>query len=234
MNSTRTMSTGLLVFSGAPKVTPLVSILFAPFHLSPRGGEGREHDTRRIHVTAACPPVWWHVMAKELLDYAGALRVPHERDASAGELLCAIARHFGGGDVPGLVRGVDFGEPVQAADLALLCRAIPDGNNVEGVLEMGSYQGDRAWPWEAGGWIRLDSPRLGIELRTFSLLNYFDALDRALAARDTQGAAAVVSELAEVILDGIADPLQAQQVREILLGRLQGANAGAPERETQI
>jgi len=210
---TYTMSTGLLVFRSKPNVTFLVSVLFAPFHLSSKGGEGREKNTRRIHVTPTCPPIWWHDLADSLRDYANMLCIRYQRDASANDLLNAIALHFGGGDIPSLMEGIDFSEPVQASDLAMLCRGIPDGNNIEGVIEMGSYHGDKPWPCEAGGWVKFESSRLTAESRTFSMLHYFVALDRSLAARNAFGVAEILGEIVADIIDGVADPVLAQKIK---------------------
>ncbi len=220
MSTSHSMSTGVLAFRGAPKVTPLVAILFAPFNLTAAGIEPAAANLRRFYVTEACGQVWWHALAESLAGYCRALGIPLGQEATAGEILVAVARHYGSGDVPGLIAPIDFDEPVEASDLAMLCRAIPDGNNVDSVRLMGSYRCSKPLLWEAGGWARIDTPRLGVELRTFSLLNYLDVLDRGLAHGDAQGAAGVLSELVEGLLDGIADPLQAFQVRESLAWRL--------------
>ncbi len=220
MSTSRSMSTGVLVFRGAPKVTPLVAILFAPFNLTAAGIEPAVANLRRIYVTEACGQVWWHTLAESLAGYCRALGIPLGREATAGEILVAVARHYGSGDVPGLIAPIDFDGPVEAADLAMLCRAITDGNNVDSVRLMGSYRNSRPLLWEAGGWVRLESPRLAVELRTFSLLNYLDALDRALFMQDTMGAAGVVGELVAGLLDGVADPVHAQQVRNNLVDAL--------------
>lgn len=220
MSTSHSMSTGVLVFRGAPKVTPLVAILFAPFNLTAAGIEPAVANLRRIYVTEACGHVWWSALAESLAGYCRALGIPLGRDATPGEILVAVARHYGSGDVPGLIAPIDFDEPVEAADLAMLCRAIPDGNNVDSVRLMGSYRNSRPLLWEAGGWARIDSPRLGVEVRTFSLLNYLDALDRALESEDDLAAAGVVGELVGGLLDGVADPVQALRIRTCLVENL--------------
>lgn len=218
MADSYTTVTGLLTFAGKPRITPLVATLFNPFSLSEEVAPTKEPNARYVSVADEVNNIWWDGMAEHLEGYCLDMDIATSNEDTAEILLNAIARHHGA-DVGQVIANIDYENQVDLIDLVRFCRVIPDGNNIDSIRLMAGYNCTRPHLFEFGGWVAVESPRFGIDIGTHSLLNYAETIDRALVNSE-ELAAATISEVMDILIDGIADDEVSNRVRARLVERL--------------
>lgn len=228
MSNTYSDATGVLLFSGPSKITPVIRMLFAPFKLDEEPElPGTEHY---VAVLAEDNNYDWDRYVDELAEAAEQqLGLIIEEALAPVALLRTIAVHFQV-EIEDLLGSMEFDNFVLLSDLVALALRFQDGHNLIGLSLEGCWHCDKPRLWEFGGWSTYASARYILALSTPEV----SAFARTMDAHILEGAAPVARSLSKFVkelIDGIVDQrLRAKVVPELiaLLGEPAAQDDAAP------
>jgi hypothetical protein len=194
-------ATGLLMFDGSARITPVIRLLFTPFKLGKTPeASGTEHY---VAVLAEDNAHFWDSYICRLADAAEAAFGIHFNDPRPDRLLRELGAHLGF-DLTAFVETIDLDTSVALADVVRLAFLLDDGHNLSGLCLEGCWHCDRPRLWEFGGFASYVSRRYALDLSTSELLDFARALDAGLS-QDTARAAGAVVDLITRLASGLAD-----------------------------
>lgn len=211
-------ATGVLIFNGPARITPVIRMLFAPFKLSEQPEDsGTEHY---VAVLSEDNNFDWDFYVDDVMDAAERdFRIDFEGRTAPAEVVRTIAVHFDA-DITDLLPSIDFDNSVLLSDVVALALMLPDGHNLAGIHLEGCWHCDKPRLWEFGGWATFASSRYFLSLATSDI----SAFARSMNAHTGESVAATTKELGgfiQKLIDGIIDPGQRAVVGWQLIGDLQ-------------
>lgn len=217
MSNTYSDATGVLIFDGPARITPVIRMLFAPFKLDEQTEDsGNEHY---VAVLSEDNTYDWDGYIDEIMDAAERdFGVDFEGRTAPAEVVQAIGAHFDA-DLAELLPSIDFDNSVLLSDVVALALMLPDGHNLAGLHLEGCWHCDKPRLWEFGGWATFASSRYFLSLATSDI----SAFARSMNADTAESIDATAKELGSFIqklIDGIIDPGQRAVVGYQLIGDL--------------
>lgn len=222
MANTYSDATGVLLFNGPARITPVIRMLFSPFKLDDR--EGDDHE-RYVAVLSEDNNYDWDSYIDDLMDTAERdFGLTFEEGIPVADVIKAIGTHFSA-DVNALVKSIDFDNSVLLSDLVALALLLKDGHNLIGLSLEGCWHCDRPLLWEFGGWSTYASARYILALSTADI----SAFARTMDTHTAEGAALAAKSLSvfvKELIDGIVDERLRTEVVPTLIARLGEAPTG--------
>lgn len=216
MANTYSDATGVLLFNGPAKVTPVIRMLFSPFKLD--DSEGDDHE-RYVAVLSEDNNYDWDSYIDAVIEAAeNSFGIEFSEQPTPAEAMQIIATHFTA-DVADLLPSIDFDNYVLLSDVVALALLFDDGHNLVGINIEGCWRCSKPRLWEFGGWATYASSRYFLSLATSEVSNFARTVDAAAA----QSAAATARELrrfTQSLVDGIVDPVQRALVARLLIEEL--------------
>lgn len=202
MSNTYFDATGVLLFDGPAKITPMIRTLFQPFNFS---DDSTDDETQRT-ISAQSEiqtPLWdsylEHLVAALPEEARNALVVLESPDCILSEY-----GHHCGVDLEGFVDGIDFDGEVDILDIVHLAHLLSDGHNLIGVSMEGAWHCDRPRLWEFGGWAVHHTPRYTLNLSSSDVRTLASSLDSALS-QSADATAGILNQWLNRFIDGIED-----------------------------
>ena len=182
MSNTYSDATGVLLFDGPSRITPVIRMLFAPFKLEEEPEPpGTEHY---VAVLAEDNHYDWDRYVDALIEAAeNAFGIEFSAESTPDQAVRSIAAHFGV-DAGELIESIDFDNTVLLSDLVALALLLQDGHNLVGLNLEGCWH-----------LLALSTADISAFARTM------DAGAGQGAAATAQALKAFVTTLAEGILD---------------------------------
>lgn len=216
MANTYSDATGVLLFGGPAKITPVIRMLFAPFKLDDSEGDDPE---RYVAVLSEDNSYDWDRYIDEIIEAAeSSFGIEFSEEHTPAESVQTIASHFGA-DVSELLPSIEFDNYVLLSDVVALALLFDDGHNLVGVNLEGCWHCDKPRLWEFGGWATYASSRYFLSLATSEVSSFARAMD----ASAVESAAATAKELRKFtrkFVEGIIDPGQRALVARLLVEQL--------------
>lgn len=210
-------ATGVLMFDGPAKITPVIRMLFAHFKLEV---EPFPSDSERyVAVLSEDNDCDWDRYVDDLIEVAEAeYAINFEGRDSPVEVVKAIANHFNA-DLDAWLSDIDFDNSVLLSDLVALALLLRDGHNLLGLNLEGCWHCSKPRLWEFGGWSTFASARYILALSTPDISEFARTMD-AGAAEGTAPVAKSLSRFVKVLIDGILDPRLRAEVIPTLIALL--------------
>lgn len=230
MANTYSDATGVLLFNGTAKITPVIRMLFAPFKLEEEPEtSGTEHY---VAVLSEDNSYDWDRYVDELVEGAERhLGLTFESELAPLAVVRAIGAHFQA-DIEDLIGSMDFDNFVLLSDLVALALRLQDGHNLVGLSLEGCWHCDRPRLWEFGGWSTFASARYILALSTADI----SAFARAMDTHTAEGVAPTAKSLSvfvKELIDGIVDRRLHTEVVPALIALL-GEPPARDERTTPV
>jgi len=202
MANTYSDATGVLLFNGSAKITPVIRTLFAPFKLEEEPEtSGTEHY---VAVLSEDNGYDWDRYVDELVEGAERhLGLTIEAELPPIAVVRAIGKHFQA-DVEDLIGSIHFDNFVLLSELVALALRFQDGHNLVGLSLEGCWHCDRPRLWEFGGWSTFASARYILALSTVDISAFARAMDTH-TAEGAVPAARSLSVYVKELIDGIVD-----------------------------
>lgn len=216
MANTYSDATGVLLFNGPAKITPVIRMLFTAFKLDDSDGEDHE---RYVAVLSEDNNYDWDSYIDDVMDAAERdCGITFEEGIQAAGLIKVIGAHFNA-VVDALVESIDFDNSVLLSDLVALALLLKDGHNLIGLSLEGCWHCDRPLLWEFGGWTTYASARYILALSTADI----SAFARTMDTHTAEGAAPAAKSLSvfvKELIDGIVDERLRADIVPALIARL--------------
>jgi hypothetical protein len=205
-------ATGVLLFDGPARITPVIEMLFQPFNLgAPSAGADNQ---RYVNVLSEeSDPFWDSYLADIVAKLPEATRRAIPADESAEFILTEIGHHFGV-YIEEFVDSVDFEGQVNIVDAIELAEQFRDGHNLIGLSMEGAWHSHSARLRAFGGWAIHRTPRCMVSLDTAEVIHFASTLDEAIG-QTPDATQQVLSRWFNRFVDGIAD----QHLQEALRSR---------------
>lgn len=213
MANTYSDATGVLMFDGPAKITPVIRMLFKPFKLDDEPEDsGNEHY---VAVLAEDNDYSWDFYLDEVVDAAQqAFGIDFQGQEEPADIIKMIGAHFST-DLSTLIDSIDLDNLVLLDDVAQLALSLADGHNLIGLCLEGCWHGAKPRLWEFGGWAAYVSKRYALHLSTSAGLSFARAMDAGLAVGPDQAAVVLASWIRRFI-NGIADePVRGELVQRL-------------------
>lgn len=190
-------ATGVLVLD---QVTPVIKALFGAFKLdADYPGDGEVYIAK---IAEDNDPTWMDVR-EGLVDFAtsnGGIAI--SESATDEAIIKALLGRYGCNEYPALF-SIDEYDSVEPSELFELARILDDGHGLRAIKFEGCWHCSKPRLFEFGG----SGSYIGLQYSGFGSSNdpiaFGHAIDKALVANDTVGAAAVIRERIERLLDGV-------------------------------
>ncbi|MDE0855308.1 MAG: hypothetical protein OSA97_12885, partial [Nevskia sp.] len=209
MANTYADATGVLIFNGPSRITPVIRMLFSPFKLDEEPeSSGSEHYVAVL--SEECNPDWDHYI-DDVIDAAERdFGLAFEEGIEFAYVLRAIGAHFNA-DLDSLIASIDFDNSVLLSDLVALALLLKDGHNLVGLSLEGCWHCDKPRLWEFGGWSTYASSRYILALSTADISVFARAMD-AHTAEGVDATAKSLHAFVQALIDGIVDERLQKQV----------------------
>ena len=202
MSSIVSVATGVLLFDGPARITPVVKLLFDPFHLNADDSESRDQQYIDLLGDSSVPD--WDVYLSQLINTLSKTSPVETADRDNPiQVLQAIGTHFGV-DLQAFAESTVLIDQVCIEDVVRLARLIQDGHNLIGVSMEGAWHSGKAQLWNYGGWSLHQTPYCKVNLSSFDVRTFANALDDALHL-SIPSTTRVVKDWLGRILDSIAN-----------------------------
>lgn len=217
MANTYSDATGVLIFDGPARITPVIRMLFASFKLDEQPEDsGTEHY---VAVLSEDNNYDWDRFVDEVMDTAEReFGIDFEGRTAPAEVVRTIAAHFDA-DIADLLPSIDFDNSVLLSDVVALALMLPDGHNLAGIHLEGCWHCDRPRLWEFGGWATFASSRYFLSLATSDVSAFARSMD-ASTAKSIAATAKELGSFVQKLIDGIIDPGQRAMVARQLISDL--------------
>lgn len=202
MSNTYFDATGVLLFDGPAKITPLIKALFQPFNF---GDDASGDETQRtISVQSEIQtPLWDSYLEHLIASLPEQARSALDMLESPDCILSEYGHHFGV-DLEDFVDAIDFDGEVDVLDIVRLAHLLSDGHNLIGVSMEGAWHCDRPRLWEFGGWALHQTPRYALTLSLSDVRHFASSLDTAIS-ESPDAAAGTLNQWLNRFIGGIED-----------------------------
>lgn len=221
MANTYSDATGVLLFNGPAKISPVIRMLFSPFKLDDSDSDDHE---RYVAVLSEDNNYDWDTYIDEVMDAAERdFDITFEEGIPAVDVVKAIGAHFNA-DLGSVIASIDFDNSVLLSDLVALALLLKDGHNLVGLSLEGCWHCDRPMLWDFGGWSTYASARYILALSTADISAFARAMD-ANIAEGVASAAKSLGVFVKELIDGIVDERLRAEIVPALIARLSEAPA---------
>lgn len=215
MSNTYADATGILLFDGAAKITPVIQLLFQPFNLD-ETATGADNELYVAVLDEDNRFTWSEYL--ERLDEAGESLADEPVDsADAADILAHLGNAFA--QYSNRFQKwlsdhwrLEDGDTVELRDVVTLAQQLHDGHNLTGVLSQGAWHCDKARLWEFGGWADGFTARYEIDFAVDRILDLARKMDAALGVSAT-AATEVLTQWQSRFVEGIRDEAMRESVR---------------------
>lgn len=213
MANTYADATGVLMFDGPARITPVIRMLFTPFKLDETPEDsGSEHY---VAILSEENNYDWDSFIDDVIHAAKRdFNIVFDEDVTPADAVKAIGAHFNAA-LDDLLPSIDFDNSVLLSDLVALALLLQDGHNLVGISLEGCWHCDKPRLWEFGGWSTFASARYILALSTADISAFARAMDTH-TAEGVDETAKSVSAFVEALIDGIVD----QRLRNEVVPRL--------------
>jgi len=212
-------ATGVLIFSGAPRITPVLKALFAVYALQDdEAGPNAAYIAEIAEETC----LGWSAVAEAIAAQKEALGItlPEGADIDDARLwLGALAAKLAPGsqEVQDTIDELDYCSETDLPTLFDLAMHLNDGHNLQAAKLEGAWHASRPRLGEFGGYGQFISREVTQTSSSSRSLSIGEDLQRSLQQRDTVKAAQLIAAECRRLLDGIADLELAKQVSQSVL-----------------
>ncbi|MBN3760882.1 hypothetical protein [Burkholderia sp. Ac-20365] len=215
--------TGVLIFDGEPKVTPILLALFDTYELNP--GEVRAADfpsnQHQIREIAEDTDVSWQNVALSISRHASAIGVSLPDGAEETDMaqwLIVLARKFGvtDGVCRRLAEADQFDGDAPVADLYDLAMQFRDGHNLVSVATEAGWHSDQERLYGFGGHGAFYGPHLRIRTDSSTARQLGAQINDALTKGDYAEAGELLADSVIEMLAGVTEEWEMVQVRHYL------------------
>jgi len=221
MANTYSDATGVLLFNGPSRITPVIRMLFAPFKLDETPEDSGGHY---VAVLSEDNNYDWDSYTQELMDAAERdFGIDFEGRLAPIDVVKAIAAHFNA-DVGELLPSIDFDSWAVLSDVVALALLLDDGHNLVGLSLEGCWHCDKPRLWEFGGWATYASSRYFLSVTTSEVSQLARTMD-ARTADSAESAAEALGGFVQQLVDGILDPGQRALICRLLVRDLKERSA---------
>jgi hypothetical protein len=210
MSNTYFDATGVLLFDGPARITPVIEMLFKPFNLGTQRADGPNQRYLNL-LSEDSTPDWESYLDSLIASQPEAQRQALSLLESPASILSEIGLHLDV-DLESFIATIDFDGQVDILDIVLLAKLFQDGHNLIGLSMEGGWHCDRALLWEFGGWAVHSTPRCTVDVSSSNVRRFAESLDEAIAT-SPDSTANVLNQWLNRFIDGIHDPSLQESLR---------------------
>jgi hypothetical protein len=205
MSNTSFDASGVLLFDGPARVTPVIQMLFRPFHLN--ATDSGHNDRCTIEVLSSDARLRWESYLEQLIDSI----LGRVAQMPTADILPSLGRRYGA-DLRSFAESTSLEERVEVADVVRLALVLRDGHNLLGFSMQGARKGEGNPIGAYGGWASHVNPQCSINLSTGEIIDFAEQLTDAL---DAKGAAParLIDETLTHLITAIHDPSQQRALK---------------------
>lgn len=161
MSNAEFNATGVLLFDGPARITAVIEMLFAPFHLNAVGDDA--DDRRRIEMHIASTLSWERYLQQLAQALPEVVRLALSMRNEPSQCLHAIGGLFST-NLSAFAETIDLDAGVDIGDIVNLALRLHDGHNLIGFSLAGAWQGGNRHPGAFGGWASYRTPHYALNL----------------------------------------------------------------------
>ena len=192
MSNTSFDASGALLFDGPARVTPVIQMLFRPFHVNAKDS-GHNHRCT-IDVFNNSVGLHWDRYLEQIVDSVQG----RTSQIPTTEIFTVLGRRYGVA-LQAFAESIKLDEWVQLADIVRLALLLRDGHNLVGYCLQGARHSDATRIGTFGGWASYQDSRCAIHLSTDDILDFAERLTEALEAGASAPAQLIDDTLTQLV-----------------------------------
>lgn len=210
--------TGVLVFSGEPKVTPMIHALFGAWELDVSEPGGSEVYIANIAETTSTH--WDTILGSLQTELNGPQHDFGVEDPDDIESwLTALGEHFNVEKevLEAFIEDTDFDEDAELEDLFTLAAWFNDGHNLHSIKWQGAFHSDKARLFNFGGDAAVIGHSGSFFAYTGRLMGFYAELEAATRADDLRPAAQLLAHHVRGLIESTFDRTTQDKLRELVV-----------------